>query len=110
MFEVYFKKIKNISSRSDRSSRGLHLSIDVSRDWIILSTLILITISALLVADIYLFYTKYVLVQDIAKINTEDLLNLNTIRLKKTVDDLQTKELRFNKIVEERIILVDPSL
>ncbi len=110
MFEEYFKKTKDIFSKSSQSSRGLHLSIDVSRDWIILSTLVLITVGALLVADIYLFYSRQNFGENIVEINTEDPLNLNKVRLGKTVDDLRTKELRFNKLIEEKVILVDPSI
>lgn len=110
MLKGYYEKIKYTLNLSNHSKDDLGLNIDISRDWRILCVIFLLFIGIVLLGNIYIFSIGYGLRKNDVSGLTEDTLKLDYLRLDRVVREWQEREVTFNKILEERVVIVDPAL
>jgi hypothetical protein len=110
MFKDYYIKIRDFLGLSSRPAGDLGLGIDSRRDWRFLCVLFLVLVFIVLAADIYIFYGgQYMGVKNIEG-SSDDLVSLDKARLDKTINSWRDREVNFNKLLEDKSNLVDPSI
>jgi hypothetical protein len=110
MFKDYYIKIMDFLGLSSHSAGDLGLGVDARRDWRLLCMFFLALVFIVLAADIYFFYGgDYMGVKNIEG-TSDDLVSLDKTRLDKTISSWRDREVSFNKLLEDKSNLVDPSV
>ena len=110
MFERITRDIKNIFEEKDSFSHYLGLSINIYRDWVIISMLFFITILLSSVWGYKVFFGNQGLLDTSPTSGAPFVVKLDVTALHRSVVDWRAKELEFDKRLDQKVLIVDPSL
>ncbi len=83
--------------------------MDPRRDWKVICEAFLVLVVVVLLVDIYFFHAGRNL-NSMYAVGADPSRGLDKVRLSKVVGDWKAKEVKFNKGLGEKEVLVDPSL
>ena len=108
MLKDYYRKLIDALGLVRQFDKELGLNLDMRRDWKMLSAGFLLITFSILGVNLYFFSMSRSTEKPRSAFELDGNLNLDRIKLKKVIGDWGAKEIRFNKLLEERAKIVDP--